>query len=172
MARSRTARMNLPYYETAMTHSPIKFELRSFQELDTRSLYAVLAVRAQVFVVEQRCQYLDPDGKDAVAQHLLGFQADTLVTYLRILPAGVSFPEVGIGRVLTLPEVRGQGVGRALMLDAMQRLFIRGPIPVSLSAQAQLEGWYASMGFVATSGLYDDAGIPHVSMRRPALPLD
>ncbi len=150
----------------------MRFELRSFEELNPRLLYAVLAVRAQVFVVEQRCQYLDPDGKDAIAQHLLGFQSDKLVAYLRILPAGVSFPEIGIGRVLTLPEVRGQGVGRALMLDALQRLFARGPLAVSLSAQAQLRDWYGSMGFEATSDLYEDAGIPHVSMRRPAVALD
>ena len=149
----------------------LRFQHASFEQLDLRTLYSVLAARAQVFVVEQRCQYLDPDGKDLIAQHLLGFEGDELVAYLRMLPAGVSYPELAIGRVLTLPQLRGRGVGRLLMMEALRRAFVNGPVPVSLSAQAQLREWYGSMGFVATSDLYDDAGLPHVSMRREALPL-
>lgn len=154
-----------------MSEPPIRFVCHSFEELDTRLLYVIMAVRAQVFVVEQRCQYLDPDGKDLISQHLLGFRDDRLVTYLRIVPAGVSFPEVAIGRVLTMPDARGQGVGRALMLEAMRCVLKAGPVAISLSAQAQLVEWYRSLGFLPTSDVYDDAGLPHVSMRRPALPL-
>lgn len=154
-----------------MSQPKVRFACHSFAELDTRLLYTIMAARAQVFVVEQRCQYLDPDGKDLISQHVLGFHEDKLVAYLRIVPAGVSFPEVAIGRVLTLPEARGQGVGRALMLEAMRQVLKAGPVAISLSAQAQLVEWYRSLGFVPTSDVYDDAGLPHVSMRRPALPL-
>ena len=149
----------------------LRFELLSFDALDSRLLYAVLAARAQVFVVEQRCQYLDPDGKDLRAQHLLAFEGQALVAYLRIVPAGLSFAEVAIGRVLTLPAARGKGVGRALMMEALRCLCVPKPVPVSLSAQLQLLEWYRSMGFHPISEVYDDAGLPHISMRREALPI-
>ncbi len=151
--------------------APIVFQHHSFASLDSHLLYSVLSARAQVFVVEQRCQYLDPDGKDLLAQHVLGFERDVLVAYLRILPAGSAYPDAAIGRVLTLPQARGRGVGRALMHEAMRSLFEHGPVALSLSAQAQLVTWYGAMGFEATSEPYDDAGIPHVSMRRVARPL-
>jgi ElaA protein len=146
--------------------APLDFRLLSFDDFDTRTLYAVLGLRAKVFVVEQRCQYLDPDGKDLVAQHLLAYREGALVGYLRIVPPGSSFPEHAIGRVLTVPDARGLGVGRALLKEALGVLSrTQGPVPVSLAAQAHLVPWYESMGFRAVSEVYEEAGVPHVDMR-------
>lgn len=131
-------------------------------ELDTRSLYALLRLRAEVFVVEQRCIYLDPDGHDLDAWHLLGHDAQgRLLAYARLLDG----PK--IGRVLTAPQARGRGQGRALMREALAECARRWPgQPVSLQAQAHLQGFYASLGFAPVSAVYDEDGIPHIDMRQ------
>jgi ElaA protein len=143
----------------------VSWRWATFGELSTDALYAVLAARAEVFVVEQRCVYVDPDGLDRDALHLLGWDGEVLVAYLRVLPAGVRFPEAAIGRVLTAATHRGRGLGRAVVGEALRRL---GAWPLALSAQAHLEGFYGSFGFVRTGAAYDEDGIPHVPMRRPA----
>lgn len=133
-------------------------------ELDARTLYAVLQLRSEVFVLEQRCVYLDPDGKDLDAWHLLGCAADgRLLAYARLLDG----PK--IGRVVTAPAARGHGQGRALMQQALAhcaRLWPRQP--VSLQAQAYLQGFYAGLGFMPVSEVYDEDGIPHIDMRQEA----
>jgi len=131
-------------------------------ELDARTLYAVLRLRSEVFVVEQACVYLDPDGQDLQAWHLLGLAEDgRLLAYARLLDG----PK--IGRVLTAPQARGQGQGRALMLEALAECARRWPgQAVSLQAQAYLQGFYASLGFAPVSAVYDEDGIPHIDMRQ------
>lgn len=64
----------------------INFNCYKFSELTVEQIYAVLRLRADVFVVEQHCVYLDPDGKDFFALHLLGMENDSLVAYLRLFP--------------------------------------------------------------------------------------
>jgi ElaA protein len=131
-------------------------------ELDARTLYAVLRLRAEVFVVEQRCVYLDPDGQDLQAWHLLGLgEQGQLLAYARLLDG----PK--IGRVLTAPQARGQGQGRALMQQALAECAQRWPgQAVSLQAQAYLQDFYASLGFAPVSAAYDEDGIPHIDMRQ------
>src|SRR3954469_7702247 len=85
---------------------------RAFAELTTSELYAIVAVRERVFVVEQRCFYQDADGLDPQCRHLWATDGDAIVAYLRIVPAGVKYEEVAIGRVLVAPELRGTGLGR------------------------------------------------------------
>lgn len=137
-----------------------------FEALTTDRLYDVLALREAVFVVEQDCAYLDADGKDRVALHLLGCDDEGLCAYLRILPPGVSHEDVAIGRVVTAPRVRGQGWGRPLMqagLDHAAQHF--GPASVFVSAQAHLKDFYASLGFDVCGEGYLEDGIPHLPMR-------
>lgn len=142
---------------------------RELSELSPYALYDVLALRQRVFVVEQRCAYLDADGKDPIARHVLGWDGDRLVAYARVLPAGARFAETSIGRVIVAPEARGRGLARALMGRAIASIEAReGRVAIALSAQAHLERFYASLGFVRTGEPYDEDGIPHVDMRRPA----
>jgi ElaA protein len=146
--------------------SSVRFSLLRYDDLDRDLLYEVLALRARVFVLEQHCMYLDPDGRDALARHLLAFRDTALVGYLRILPAAVVFPEQAIGRVVVTSEERRHGLGRALMHEALRSIDLSGPEPVALSAQAHLVAWYESFGFRPTSDPYEEAGIDHVDMLR------
>lgn len=135
--------------------------------LSARELYALLKLRSEVFVVEQRCLYLDPDGQDLTALHLLGRdESGALLACARLIPTSAG-PK--IGRVLTAPAARGAGQGRALMRRAIAECAQRWPgQPIALSAQAHLQGFYASLGFAPTSAVYDEDGIPHIDMRREA----
>jgi ElaA protein len=132
-------------------------------------LYAVLAARQQVFAVEQHCAFLDADGHDAHAWHLLGWVGDSgaerLVAYLRVLDAGRKFVEPSIGRVLTLPPYRGVGLGRMLMVVGIARTAQAWPgRAIRIAAQQRLERFYASLAFLTVSPPYDEDGIAHVDM--------
>jgi ElaA protein len=139
-----------------------------FKELTTDQLYDVLALRAEVFVVEQNCVFLDIDGLDRQTWHLLGHGDDgRLSAYLRLIPPGLKAPDALIGRVVTSPAARGGGTGRQLMAEALaqcERLWPRQPI--TLHAQAHLQGFYGSFGFSPVGEQYMEDGIPHQEMRK------
>ena len=135
--------------------------------LSPAELYAMLALRQAVFVVEQDCAYLDADGKDLGAFHLLGRRAGELVACARVLPPGLGGAEAAIGRVVVAPHARGTGLGRALMVEALDRTRVElGPGPVFVSAQAHLQAFYASLGFAVCGEGYLEDGIPHLPMRK------
>jgi ElaA protein len=142
-----------------------------FSELRPDDLYAVVRLREAVFVVEQQCPYNDADGRDPVAWHLLGW-ADTeggksLVAYARIFEPGLRYTEGSIGRVVTAPEVRGTGLGKALMAEAMRRLDALAPgQTIKIAAQRRLEKFYLDLGFRTSSEPYEEDGIIHVDMLR------
>lgn len=140
---------------------------RTFAELTAAQLYAIIALRERVFVVEQNCPYQDADGVDPVSRHLWAERSGALAAYLRIVPAGVKFPELSIGRVITAPEARGGGLGRELMRRGISAA---GGAAIRIGAQAHLERFYGELGFVRASDVYDEDGIPHVQMVRPASP--
>jgi ElaA protein len=136
-------------------------------ELDRDSLHDLMVLRQRVFVVEQACAYLDADGRDPDAVHLLGCgEDDAVCAYLRAFPpdeAGAAW----IGRVVTAPEVRGKGLGRPLMREGMRRVRAAwGDCPIRIGAQARLERFYASLGFAVCGEGYDEDGIPHLPMVR------
>ncbi|MBC7840930.1 MAG: GNAT family N-acetyltransferase [Gemmatimonadaceae bacterium] len=128
----------------------------------------MLALRSQVFVVEQQCVYLDPDGLDRQAHHLFGWSAsepDTLVCGVRILGPGVAYAEPSIGRVVASPRFRGTGLGRVLMERALVECARLYPGQgIRIGAQHYLERFYAGLGFVTVSAPYDEDGILHVKM--------
>ena len=137
---------------------------RSFAELTTGELYAIVGLREQVFVVEQRCAYLDADGYDREARHLWAADGGAPIAYLRVLAAGAKFAEASIGRVVVAASARGTGLGRELM----RRGIAMCAGPIRIGAQAHLERFYAELGFRAVSPPYDEDGIPHIEMVRPA----
>lgn len=142
--------------------------LKPFQELTPLELYAILRLRGEVFVVEQTCPYLDPDGKDVYCMHLMGYKGDELAAYARIVPAGVSYAEASIGRVVTAPNHRRTGAGKELMtaaIAATEKLY--GKVPVRIGAQAYLKKFYEDFGFVDRNEPYLEDGIPHLIMLRP-----
>ena len=162
--------------EQGGAQAQIEWQWADFAALDGHALYAMLALRSRVFVVEQQCIYEDIDGLDPQARHLLGWgraadgQRD-LLACLRVLPPGLKFAEASLGRVVSAPQARGQGLGRALLQQALQGLAVQGVVPpIRIAAQHYLQQFYAGFGFVPCSGVYDEDGIPHLDMLRAASP--
>ena len=141
------------------------FACKAFEQLTVHELQAIHILRQQVFVVEQNCAYQDADEWDAVSWHLFALdeKGHALAT-CRLIPAGQRYAEAAMGRVANAPGVRGRGMGRALMQEALQQLAQRSPGPVRISAQQYLQGFYENLGFAATSAVYLEDGIPHLDM--------
>jgi ElaA protein len=140
-----------------------------FAELGVDDLYDALALRCRVFILEQG-PYLDPDGIDRRSWHLLGRdEAGALQAYLRVVDPGVKYAEPSIGRVITSPETRGGGLGKALVAEGVQRTVAAWPgRGIRISAQAHLTRFYRSFGFDTVGEPYAEDNIPHVEMfRRP-----
>ena len=140
-----------------------------FAELGVERLYDALALRSEVFVVEQNCVFLDIDGLDRQTLHLLGEGDDgRLRAYARLIPPGLKGEDALIGRVVTSPAARGSGAGRALMTEALAHCQQRWPgQAITLHAQAHLENFYAGYGFQPVGTPYIEDGIPHIEMRLP-----
>lgn len=118
-------------------------------------------------MVEQTCWYLDADGKDQAAIHLVGMDnTRKIAAYSRILNRGISYKDhASIGRVITAPHARGQGLGRPLMEESLRVLRdVFGQQSVKISAQAHLQTFYGSLGFEGVGEQYDEDGIPHRAM--------
>jgi ElaA protein len=148
----------------------LTFDWLPFDRLSGREVHDLLQLRQRVFVVEQTCAFLDADGLDPQCWHGLGRdEAGVLVATARLVPPGVKYAEPAIGRVVTAPEVRRSGAGRALMASAInqvKRLYAGQNI--RLGAQRYLEKFYGSFGFEPVGEPYDEDGIPHIEMVRPA----
>ncbi len=143
----------------------ILWQLKSFEEMDTKFLYDVLRMRNEVFVVEQNCPYQDLDYKDQQSFHLCGFIDNTPVAYVRIIPPGVAFEQASIGRVLTVASNRGGGTGRLLMEEAIKRTYGLFDISdIMIGAQLYLIKFYESLGFRQISPTYLEDDIPHIEM--------
>ena len=143
---------------------------RPFGELSGNEVYQILSLRSRVFVVEQQCAYLDADGHDHSALHLCGrTDGGELAAYLRLLPPGELFAGPAIGRVVTAPEFRRTGTGRTMMQEGIRRSAAAYPgVPITVSAQTYLESFYGSLGFVRSGSTFEEDGIAHVVMIRPA----
>lgn len=136
-----------------------------FGGLSARQLHDMFQLRQRVFVVEQKCPYLDIDGVDPQCWHGLGYDNGVLVATSRIVPPGLKYAEPAIGRVVSAPEVRRKGVGRELMVESIAQLRRLYPgQAIKLSAQRYLEAFYASLGFAVAGEPYDEDGIPHIDM--------
>ncbi|MCW5659417.1 MAG: GNAT family N-acetyltransferase [Burkholderiaceae bacterium] len=147
---------------------PLLWSCHRFEELGADGVYDMLALRAKVFILEQG-PYLDPDGADRQAWHLLGRDAGSaaLLAYLRVLDAGVKFADVSIGRVVVDARLRGRGVGHQLVREGLALCERQWPgQPITISAQSHLQDFYRRHGFQTVSAEYVDDGIPHVDMRR------
>ncbi len=144
----------------------IGFITKTFPELTTTELYQLLKLRAEVFVVEQNCVYLDADDKDHSSFHVLGYDNDLLAAYCRLVPAGVSYKEPSIGRVVTGFVFRKAGYGKLLMEYSIPEIKNRfNTNNIVISAQHYLETFYVNLGFVTEGDVYLEDGIPHIKMR-------
>lgn len=146
-----------------MTHITTK----TFDQLTTSELYAILQLRSEVFVVEQDCVYQDIDGKDQKALHVIGKIKDDVVAYTRIFKPGDYFNEASIGRVVVKDTVRKDGLGTTIMNASIK--VIENELQetmIHLSAQTYLKRFYNSLGFKEIGEEYLEDGIPHIGMLR------
>jgi ElaA protein len=143
----------------------ITWTLKAFSSLTIDELYAILHLRNNVFVVEQNCVFLDADYKDQKGWHLMGYADDTLAAYTRLFPAGVSFAEASIGRVVTARHARDSGFGKKLMIESINSLYkLFDRQPIRIGAQLYLKKFYESFGFQQSSDVYLEDGIEHIEM--------
>jgi ElaA protein len=146
--------------------------VKHFDELLLDQLYDLLKLRVDVFVVEQTCYYPDLDSdKDQLDRHqdtlhLLGYQDDKLVAYVRILPKGQSYDNyISIGRVTTASNARGSGLGHELMVESLKVCHENfANQDIKISAQEHLITFYRQHGFEQVSAMYLEDDIPHVAM--------
>jgi len=157
--------------KSSPTDLTVTWQCSPFNELTPGELYAAMQARQRVFVVEQQCPYLDADGSDHLALHLLGWRntPDGLVlsAYARLFPPGTKYKEASIGRVMTNPDARASGLGKSLMSEALQRVAeAEWGIAVRIQAQMYLEGFYEEFGFRRVTEPYTEDDIWHVDMLR------
>lgn len=141
------------------------WHVKTFDNLNTIELYELLALRQEVFVVEQNCPYLDADGKDQFSWHVLGLDNKRLVAYARIVQAGISYNEIAVGRVIVKETHRNKKLGYQLMEKCHE--FIEsnlGKQTIKLSAQSHLRRFYENLQYVSTGKEYLEDDIPHTEM--------
>ncbi len=148
----------------------IEWVCKHHTDLGKEQLYAILQLRTEVFVVEQKCPYQEVDGRDLEGDtcHLMAWDGDRLVAYLRLLDPISQGGDVVIGRVVIAEQARGQGLGHTLMEQALKQAERHWPeTPIYLSAQTHLQAYYSRYGFVVAGEEYLEDDIPHIGMRRP-----
>lgn len=137
-----------------------------FSQLSAGDFHDIIQLRINVFVVEQNCPYPELDDKDKEAYHVFyRNNSGELTATARILPPGISYDEISIGRVCSALSVRRSGEGKILMqktMEAIEKIF--GKQPVRISAQQYLVNFYSGFGFKQVSEMYLEDDIPHVEM--------
>ena len=148
--------------------SALRFQWARMDDLRARDFHAAKLLRDTVFVVEQNCVYQDTDAYDLACWHLLAWAGDDLAAYLRVTDPGSKYPEPSLGRVLTAPAFRGQGLGQRLLAEALRRCDKTWPAhPNRISAQLYLQKFYQGFGFEVVGEVYQEDEIPHIEMLRP-----
>ncbi len=145
----------------------IVWSCKAFDILTSIELYSILQLRNEVFVVEQNCIFQDCDNIDQSSLHFMGWIKSKLVAYTRLIPPGISYEEMSIGRVVTSPSIRNNKIGIELMqrsIAEMQALY--GNNPIKIGAQLYLKKFYASFGFEQVNDIYLEDGIEHIKMIR------
>ena len=143
------------------------WKIKPFEALTVHELYDTLKLRSEVFVVEQNCVYLDIDGKDKLALHLMGEYEGKIVAHARLFDAGISFDNASIGRVVVSSDYRDKKWGHDLMTEAIEGIKSHfGKTDITIGAQLYLKKFYESHGFIQTSEMYLEDDIPHIEMKR------
>ena len=139
--------------------------VKSFKELTTKDVYAVLQLRSEIFVVEQNCVYQDVDGKDFKAFHVLGYKDNNLVAYTRIFKPGDYFKEASIGRVVVKKSERKHKYGYVIMQESIAAVKEHlQETTIKISAQKYLLKFYNNLGFKEEGEEYLEDGLPHMVM--------
>lgn len=137
--------------------------IKHFNELTVRELFEIYKLRISVFVVEQNCPYQEIDDADTNAYHVYLKDETGIQAYLRVLPKGVTFQEVSLGRVIAVK--RRCGLGSMILSEGIKFAKERfGAEIITIGAQVYARGLYEKAGFVQSSPEYLEDGIPHIIM--------
>ncbi len=144
----------------------IVWETKHFNDLTVNEFWEILYLRTEIFVVEQDCPYQEVDEKDRQSFHLFGrAENGKVIAVSRIVPKGISYSEISIGRVALKKEFRGQGIADEMMLETFR--FIEkelGQQAIRISAQQYLISYYGKHGFEQVGEMYLEDNIPHIEM--------
>ena len=143
----------------------IKFTWKTFKELSLDDLYAILNLRQKVFVLEQDCPYIDADYSDQDAFHLLAYEDNNLIAYLRAFKPGIKYEGSSLGRIVTEINSRGFGIGKKITIEGVK--FLKKEYPnneIVISAQHRLEQFYIDLGFTPRGAVYLEDDIDHIQM--------
>ena len=150
------------------TNTNLRWVTKTFAELTVNELYDILRLRSEVFIVEQKCIFLDVDNNDQKAFHTIGFIDDEVVATTRLFDNDIMYDGYqSIGRVVTATKYRGLSIGKALMqysISECERLFGKGPIKIG--AQLYLKKFYNEQGFEQSGEVYIEDEIDHIPMVR------
>ncbi len=137
-------------------------------ELTTDELYSVLKLRTDVFFLEQKIEEEELDNRDQepTTKHYFIVDASGTAAYLRVL-----FDEqpehrdahLVVGRVVVRADRRGEGLAQLLLARVFEDF---AGEPMMLHSQQYIAPLYAKVGFEAFGDVFQEAGIPHVSMYR------
>lgn len=142
--------------------------IKTFSELSGTEVYELLKLRSAIFVVEQKCIFLDMDDYDFNMDHILGYEEDKLIAYCRVSGPGVIYTEGTIGRVVTDTNSRIKGIGHQLMKQAVELFDRKYPYDANrIMAQYHLTPFYAQYGFVMKGDAFWEDRILHNYMVRP-----
>ena len=143
------------------------FEIKKFNDLTVNEMYEIAKSRFEIFVCEQKIvEEQDFDDKDKVCHHIMLKENERVVAYCRIVPKGIGYDYISVGRVLVLSSHRRKGIAQEMMKVALE--FIKNNLDektVVLTAQLYAKGLYESVGFKVISDVYDEVNIPHVKMK-------
>lgn len=138
---------------------------KNFDELSNTELYALLKLRAEVFIVEQECIYQDIDDYDQQAVHVCAYVDSELVAYTRLIKPGIKYAAASLSRVVTKPDTRSNGYGKQIVSHGINYCKEFWPhFPITISAQEYLQKFYESFGFEKKNAAYMEDGIPHIEM--------
>ncbi len=150
---------------TETASAGLRWQSYAFSELEVTELYSILALRQEVFILEQDCLYPDLDQLDQQSFHLCAWRENELLAYARCLPPGLDYSESAIGRIVVSPRARGLKLGRLLVEKSISFNLAAWPdSDIRIGAQAHLQDFYHGLGFATDSDVYDEDGIPHVKM--------
>lgn len=143
----------------------MELHIKKFSELSNQELYKIIEARINIFVVEQNCPYTECDNKDQQSYHLYYQEQGEIAAYLRLIPAGISYKEASIGRVLVKKDFRRNKLGTKLMKKSLD--YAKNELNINkirISAQEYVLDFYNNLGFKLVSDRYLEDGIPHFEM--------
>ena len=148
----------------------LDFKWSRIENLSSLELFTIIKARESVFIVEQQCSYQETDDMDLHSWHLAVSIDSQLAAYVRVVDPGIKYQQPSIGRVMTISRFRNLKIGRSLMNEAIRFTEEQYPqMGIKIGAQVYLKNFYESLGFETVSEPYDEDGIPHIDMVKPAI---